>query len=655
VHCQSFREIPPELQGVSPTVAASSVFTLAAIEHEVLPRAGDASSTHFSEEFSLNSFSECDTLAGAMKPSASGSFEQTPFAHVVLYVWEHKLSGVLQIQNPNGAQYIIRSEEGVLTRGWGPIQAADPVLPLFLLDPKSRFAFYEGIAIDGPGQAHAFPTAHPWATVWQGLRRKPDWTFIQDLLRRALVRRAFRLRSDGASLEALGLDARERGKLDTLQGDPVSFSQFRFATQLGNSEAQLLVYFLLITKRLELSELPEASNDSLPPISMSPRSIPPVAYSTAPKAPSSRPQPTERTPDRTALSQSPRAPSVSPGGPSASGYSVVRPSMSTHSAVRGPDESPEPASAVRLSASSYQGARLTPNQMTKIRVMDEGRRMTPAEIVAVAVKRSGGSTPPPPPSLGPEDQARVKQILEMAGNLENMTHYEVMGVDRTTPTANVQLAYLGLVKQWHPDRLPKSLEFVKAQATRVFSRIAEAQAVLSDTRRREQYDRSLMTEVETKAATTEVERTLEALGLFQKAEAALKKGDSANALTLATNAVALDPKQADYLALKAWLEANEVTGRTPEGSAAAIEQMSKALRLNAQCEKALFFRAMLYKRADNMAGAVRDFRAVVDLHPRNVDAVRELRLFQMRGGRVSTEMRAVKSDDKGLIGKLFKR
>jgi DnaJ-domain-containing protein 1 len=587
-----------------------------------------------------------------MKPSASGSFEQTPFAHVVLYVWEHKLSGVLQIQNPNGAQYIVRSEEGVLTRGWGPIQAADPVLPLFLLDPKSRFAFYEGIAVDGPGQAHAFPAVHPWTTVWQGLRRKPDWAFIQDLLRRALVRRAFRLRADGAGLEALGLEARERGKLDALQGDPVSFSQFRFATQLGNSEAQLLVYFLLITKRLELSELPEASSDSLPPISMSPRSIPPVAYSTAPKAPSNRPRPT----DRTTPGHSPRPnPSIELGHPSASSYGVVRPSMSNHAAVRNPDDSPEPASAVRLSASNYQGPRLTPNQTTQIRVMDEGRRMTPAEIVAVAVKRNTGSTPPPPPSLGPEDQARVKQILEMAGNLENMTHYEVMGVERTTPTANVQLAYLGLVKQWHPDRLPKSLEFVKAQATRVFSRIAEAQAVLSDNRRREQYDRSLMTEIETKAATTEVERTLEALGLFQKAEAALKKGDSANALTFATNAVALDPKQADYLALKAWLEANEVTGRTPEGTTAAIEQMSKALRLNAQCEKALFFRAMLYKRSENMAGAVRDFRAVVDLNPRNVDAVRELRLFQMRGGRVSTEMRAVKADDNGLIGKLFKR
>jgi hypothetical protein len=41
---------------------------------------------------------------------------------------------------------------------------------------------------------------------------------------------------------------------------------------------------------------------------------------------------------------------------------------------------------------------------------------------------------------------------------------------------------------------------------------------------------------------------------------------------------------------------------------------------------------MLYKRIDDISRAVKDFKRVAELNPRTLDAAREVRLYNMRGG-----------------------
>jgi hypothetical protein len=79
---------------------------------------------------------------------------------------------------------------------------------------------------------------------------------------------------------------------------------------------------------------------------------------------------------------------------------------------------------------------------------------------------------------------------------------------------------------------------------------------------------------------------------------------------------------------------------------------------------------MLYKRLGKTDMATKDFKRVADLNPRNIDAAREVRLHQMRGGRGSVPPPASsqksppppKSDDSqqktktsGIFGRLFKK
>ena len=66
----------------------------------------------------------------------------------------------------------------------------------------------------------------------------------------------------------------------------------------------------------------------------------------------------------------------------------------------------------------------------------------------------------------------------------------------------------------------------------------------------------------------------------------------------------LDPEQADYLAMLTWIEAQrpEFAGR--EKTLEKIAVLDKCLKLNENCERALFWRGMLYKRIDEASKAI---------------------------------------------------
>ena len=71
-------------------------------------------------------------------------------------------------------------------------------------------------------------------------------------------------------------------------------------------------------------------------------------------------------------------------------------------------------------------------------------------------------------------------------------------------------------------------------------------------------------------------------------------------------------------------------GQTTSGAQGAIKLLDRAVGLSARCERAYFYRGQLHKRLGNAQLAMRDFRKAAELNPRNIDAVREVRLHEMR-------------------------
>lgn len=299
---------------------------------------------------------------------------------------------------------------------------------------------------------------------------------------------------------------------------------------------------------------------------------------------------------------------------------------------------------------------------------------TPADRIAAhqlsgAIRSySSGRNRIPPISERPEVRAFKAELRERAQAVDQ-TFYEVLGVTPNASITEVQAAYVALAKKWHPDRLGPEYQQVRELATRVFARISEAHQVLTDTQRRREYDQERRRAGVEAQEAEQVQRVLRAATLFQKAEVLLKRGNLPEAEEHARQALQEDPEQADHVALVAWLG-----GQKPEADLKAlIKDLDRAIHMQPNNLRAHWYRGQLYKRLSKNARAIQDFRFIVERDPRHTDALRELRLYQMRrtsssggsslpprnlslppGSSESSSDRS-KAVGPGLISKFFKR
>jgi curved DNA-binding protein CbpA len=250
-------------------------------------------------------------------------------------------------------------------------------------------------------------------------------------------------------------------------------------------------------------------------------------------------------------------------------------------------------------------------------------------------------------------------------------YYEILGVDRSATTTVIQAAFFQLAKKWHPDRLPQALGSAREAATRIFSRMSEAHQVLTNDEQRVEYERLMR---EGGAAPDEqemVQRVLRAATAFQKAEVFVRRNNFEEAEKCAALAVECDPEQAEYLALHADLLSMRPE-RATMGYADLVKMVNQAKRQQPDNVKVRLYRARVLKRAGEVELAHREYRNIVEREPQNVEAAREVRLFEMRKGKApatgrssgehrlgskpkSDSPKSTPSDIGQLFGKFFKR
>jgi curved DNA-binding protein CbpA len=268
----------------------------------------------------------------------------------------------------------------------------------------------------------------------------------------------------------------------------------------------------------------------------------------------------------------------------------------------------------------------------------------------------------PPPPVRPEHAARRAEIEKRAQALDGEDFFQLLGLTRETPPDQIRNAYFALAKVWHPDRVPPELADVKPLVARVFARISDAFQTLNDAAKRKEYLERLQAGGGSADDDEKIARVVDAALEFQKAEILLKKNDLAGAEQLATSAIRADPEQPEYLTLLVWIQAQR-RGDPPgmrEGTTNAhfddlIKLLDGVIAKEPSYERAIYYRGVLLKRGGHLDRAQRDFKQAVELNPKNIDAVREVRLNDMRKRGQPAPKPEGAAEGGGLFGKFFKR
>lgn len=548
---------------------------------------------------------------------------------------------------------------------------------LFTLPPDAVFSYFDGVDtlqhFGGP------PTqVDPLPVLWRGIRQSPAWEHVDGTLRRV---GSMQLRvPPNAQIDRFQLGRGEVAAIELLRQRPMRMVDLANAKVIGPSVAQLLVYCLVITKQLEMVETPSMRPAGAPGATPSSRSNVPAA------PPSSSQSVAGQAFARVQLqakqvSRNPLIVEEVASGAVSRDERNATPAPHAQETVPGADLGASPA----MSPPAMPGGMPDAGDIASMIMATIGASGAPPPMVvptpfappAPISSRPGG--PPAPassgglpaaPESGPggaltaEQNALKQKILEKAAQITGQNYFQMLGLEQDASTETVQKTFFTLAKVWHPDRLPNALHDVKDACSKVFTHLTEAHATLMDPARRAEYMTLLKDGGATPDDQRKIQAIIEAAQDFQKAEFHLKRNEIDKALELARKAHAADDEQGDYLAMITWIEAQAPQWLSREKTLEKVAILDRCLGKNPNSERALFWRGMLYRRIEENAKAMKDLKRVIEMNPRNLDAAREVRLYNIRGGSKAPPATGGRTSGKpppasdslgGLFGKLFKK
>jgi CheY-like chemotaxis protein len=259
-----------------------------------------------------------------------------------------------------------------------------------------------------------------------------------------------------------------------------------------------------------------------------------------------------------------------------------------------------------------------------------------------AARRSAAPAPRAESEDLGEEGIRV-ELAEMAEKFRDRDYFGILGIAKNAGDHEIRAAYVDLAKRTHPDRFTGASEPVRHLAEEVFGLISRAHEVLSDRTRRLEYIRDRGNQARDAEELEEGQRALQAELEFQRGAICLRKKSYSRAVAHFEKAVHAYPEEGEYHAYYGWalyLLDPDAPGRLRE----ALEHVLKGRKLAPGREKPYLFLGRLYLAANRGKIAERMFARAVQLDPDCVEALRELRLLNMRRER-----------SKGLVRRILRR
>lgn len=238
-----------------------------------------------------------------------------------------------------------------------------------------------------------------------------------------------------------------------------------------------------------------------------------------------------------------------------------------------------------------------------------------------------------------DQRAALTTLLERLGN---PSPFEKLGVARDAKEDAIRSAYMKLAKETHPDRYSNASQAARDLAEQAFREVTRAYELLSDPVRLATYRDDPLRDRKESQAIDEAQRAIAAEREFQRGEARLRSHDWSGALGHFERAVDLYPDEGEYLAYCGW--AYYLThGHADDVFRHAFALVKKGAKLAPERDKPYLFLGRLCQAAGRLELAERMFTKAVECNPDSIEALREMRLLQMRRPK------------RGLLGRLLGR
>lgn len=226
--------------------------------------------------------------------------------------------------------------------------------------------------------------------------------------------------------------------------------------------------------------------------------------------------------------------------------------------------------------------------------------------------------------------------------LRTKNYFDVLGLPEKTTDESVKKSYFLMAREYHPDRFYNKDKSIKDTAEEIFTILTNAYNTLLTEDLRKKYLESLKGE-KLEKTDGDVQSLVNAEIQFQKGIVYYKSQDFVNAEECFKWAVKLNPNEAEYHGWLGWVLYKKQPGDSDVRKKAA-EAINHALQMNPKWDHGYLFLAYLARVEKNEEKAENYFRKTLECNPNNQEALREVRLINMR-----------KKKSEGLFKRIFKK
>jgi len=245
----------------------------------------------------------------------------------------------------------------------------------------------------------------------------------------------------------------------------------------------------------------------------------------------------------------------------------------------------------------------------------------------------------------PIDEKLRRKILEDYKQVMQSDYFEALGLTRQCGSAEVRRAYYRLAKEYHPDRFLGSglSQEMSNKINEMFQYVTQAYTVLSNPKNCAEYLDEL---VNGPKKTLNINQVIEAETAYQEGRTFLKNRRFNAAAKQLQRAIELSPEEPEYLTHYAWALFKSAPEQSDKQNR-ALEVLLASRELNPGLDLTHLYLGHIYQGQGKERPAEKSFELAVQANPHCTEALRELRLLNLR--------REQASQSKGLFKKFINK